>query len=222
MFQEIVSTYQAHANPEVAEGMEAYLRNQFKCYGIKTPLRREISKPFLKEVKSLPKKEVLSLVKRLWRSPQRELHYMAQELLVKVSAQHISNREDILFLEFLILNNSWWDTVDVVAPKLVKTYFEKFPDERDVKVEEWIKSENIWLQRTALLFQLKHKEAVDLPFMFKTILKLKDTKEFFVDKAIGWLLREYSKKRKEEIRQFIDEHGSKLSNLSIREGSKYL
>jgi 3-methyladenine DNA glycosylase AlkD len=154
--------------------------------------------------------------------PERELHYLAQELLGKVANKQINEKEDILFLEYLVLNNSWWDSVDFIAPKLMKIYFDKFPEERNKKVEGWIASENIWLQRSAVLLHLKQKEGVDLPFMFQTILRLNDTKEFFVDKAIGWVLREHSKKRKTEIQAFVDKHGSKLSNLSIREGSKYL
>ena len=222
MYDKIIRTYQEHANPELAKGMKAYMRDQFDFFGIKSPVRRELSRPFFKEIKQLSRHEVFALTKKLWKQPERELHYTAQELFDKMAKKIITEKSDIKFLEYLVLHNSWWDTVDFVAPRLMKIYFEKFPEERNKKIDEWITSDNIWLKRSALLIHLKMKDKVDLPYMFETILRLNHTKEFFINKAIGWILREHSKKRKAEIQEFVDKHGGELSNLSIREGTKYL
>lgn len=222
MYDQIVEVYEANKNPGIAKDQKAYMKDNFEFFGIKSPERKELNKPFLKEVKNLSKDEFKKLIQQLWDRPEREMHYVAMELIRKMMKKHISEKKDMDFLQKLALQNSWWDSIDFIAPRPMKVYFDRFPEERDKKVDEWIASDNIWLKRCALLIHLKQSDEVDLPYMFKTILRLNNTKEFFIDKAIGWLLREHSKKRKNEIQQFIDQYGDKLSKLSIREGSKYL
>ncbi len=221
LLNQIRSTFSSHANSTHSQGMAHYMRGRFAFFGIKTPERRILSKPFLHEAATLDRKTVYALIQALWEQPERECHYLAQEIYLKV-ANRILNRGDMPFIEFLLLTHSWWDTVDVIAPKIIPIYLDRFPEERDRKVENWSASGNIWLQRSALLFQLKLKDQVDLPYMFQTILRLSDTREFFVNKAIGWLLREHSKHSPVEISRFIDQHYLKLDKLSIREGRKHL
>jgi 3-methyladenine DNA glycosylase AlkD len=221
VLDQILEVYQTNGDAEISRGMKDYMRGQFDYFGIKSPLRREISKPFIKEVSKESKENVYALIEMLWKQPQRECHYIALDLFYKV-AKKMLEKKDMPFLEWMIQTNSWWDTIDGIAPKIFKIYFDKFPEERDKKVDVWIASDNIWLQRSALLFQLKQKDEVDLNFMFKTIKRLTGTNEFFINKAIGWLLREHSKKIPGEIEEFIEENKEVLSNLSIREGIKYL
>ena len=151
--------FQKNANPEVAEGQKAYLRNLFDAYGLKTPIRREIQKPFLQKDYLPSKPEAKKIIQELWSKPQREYHYFAQELALKYIKQ--VEEKDIQLFEFLVTHNSWWDTVDFIAPKLIGEYFKKFPHQRDTHLERWLISNNIWLQRSAILFQLKHKESID-------------------------------------------------------------
>ncbi|MBK6951652.1 MAG: DNA alkylation repair protein [Crocinitomicaceae bacterium] len=217
----IIEIFQAEANPALAIPMKAYMKNKFEYYGIKSPHRREISKSILKECKTLSRKETLNLAKKLYSQPQRELHYLALELLLQ-NFKNKLEKTDISWMEWFVINNSWWDTVDVVAPKLMAQYFKEFPQERNTKVEEWIASKNIWLIRSAILFQLKYKKETDLAFLFKLILLVSNTKEFFVNKAIGWILRENAKTHPLLITEFIETHQSKLSNLSVREGLKHI
>ncbi|MBD3637785.1 MAG: DNA alkylation repair protein [Crocinitomicaceae bacterium] len=218
--QEIRTVYQQSANPEHAKSMQDYVRGKFKFFGIKAPLRREISKPFIGEVKNSTREEVFDLVKSLWNQPERELHHLGQEILFRAK-KHLDEKEDIEFLQWMVLNNSWWDTVDYIAPKLMKEYFEKFPEMRNKKVDEWVASDNIWLKRSALLIHLKQKENPDLPYLFETILRLTGSKEFFINKAIGWVLREHAKKRPEIIYNFVKKHEKSLSNLSVKEALKH-
>ncbi|UKN00716.1 DNA alkylation repair protein [Paracrocinitomix mangrovi] len=220
LYNKVISTYESHANAELAGPMKAYMKNNFEFYGIKSPLRKEISKPLMNQSKSLSADEVFELVKMLWERPQRELQYFALELFLK-HKKAIKEEEDIEFLQWMAVNGSWWDTIDSIAPKLMKVYFDKFPDNRNKKVDEWVGSGNIWLQRCAILIHLKQKENVDLPYMFETILRLNDTNEFFVNKAIGWVLRENAKHQADPILQFVDQHKAELSNLSVREALKH-
>lgn len=216
----IIEIFQSEANPSMAIPMKAYMKNKFDYFGIKTPHRREICKPILKECKSLTRKETLTLAKKLYAQPQRELHYFALELLLQ-NFKNKFEKSDIDWMEWFVINNSWWDSVDVVAPKLMSQYFKEFPQERNQKVEQWIASKNIWLIRSAILFQLKYKKETDLAFLFQLILRVSDTKEFFINKAIGWILRENAKTNPRLITEFIEKNNNNLSNLSIREGLKH-
>lgn len=218
---EITSIFSANANPDKQKQMSDYMRGQFDYFGLTSPIRKELSAPFLKELPKEPKEFNYQLIELLWQQPQREFHYVGQELFFKIAKKTLAE-EDLPFIESLITRHSWWDTIDFLAPKIVKIYFDKFPERRNETVDTWIASNNIWLQRSALLLHLKQKENVDVEYMFATILRLTGSSEFFINKAIGWLLREYSKKHPQLIKDFINEHYETLSNLSIREGSKYL
>ena len=197
----IIAAFSENANPDLAVGMKAYMKGKFEYFGIKSPLRKEISKPVLQNCKSLSKAETINLAKQLWNEPQRELHYISMELLFQ-NLKKVLVKEDIESLEWFITKNSWWDTVDFIAPKLMAAYFQKFPDE-------------------AILFQLKYKKDTDLDLLFGIILRVNHTKEFFINKAIGWILRENAKRIPIVIYDFIRNHQHELSNLSIREGLKH-
>lgn len=210
--------FNKHANPELATKQEAYMRNKFKTYGIKTDDRRVIQKPFLAKEFLPNKSELETIVKTLWNKPQREFQYFAQEL----SFKYIKNTEksDIALFEFMVANKSWWDTVDFIAVKLIGNYFKAFPELRKTYIDKWIASENIWLQRSALLFQLKYKTALDPEVMAYTIKPLLGSKEFFINKAIGWILREYSRTNPDWVLEFVDR--TELSNLSEKEAIRHI
>ncbi len=113
------------------------------------------------------------------------------DLLAKKAKKAEICRVDLY--EYLILTKSWWDTVDYLAARMVGTHFQKFPTITKDYTEKWMDSENMWLQRTAILFQLGYKKNTDLKLLTNYIERLLGSKEFFINKAIGWILREYSK-----------------------------
>lgn len=167
----------------------------------------------------LPEKaELEEIVKALWAKPQREYQYFAQELVFKYAKQ--LKEGDIELLEYMVIHKSWWETVDFIAVKLMGKYFQLFPDQKAAFVEKWINAGNIWLQRSALLFQLKYKKAVDVELLSSTIQALSGTKEFFLNKAIGWVLREYSRTNQEWVRAFVS--STSLSSLSKREALRLI
>ena len=221
VLNDIIQTFKSHEDLDKRKQMSDYMRGQFDYFGLTSPIRKELCKPYLKELPKEDKTALFELIELLWQQPQRECHYLAQELLFKIGKKTIE-QADLTFIESLITRHSWWDTIDFLAPKILKIYFDKFPTERNAAVDRWVASDNIWLKRSALLLHLKQKDDADIDYMFATILRLTGSTEFFINKAIGWLLREYSKKDPNTIKDFINEHYETLSNLSIREGSKYL
>lgn len=210
--------FEANSNPQIADGQKAYMRNQFEFYGITSPRRREIQRPFL--VKSyLPPKEALhTLVKTLWQKPQREYQFFAQELVFKYTKQFSIN--DISTMEYMVTHKSWWDTVDYIAVKLIGPYFERYPEQLDTYLEKWLASDNIWLQRCCLLYQLKRKDNIDTTRLSIIIQRLLGSKEFFINKAIGWVLREYSKTNPKWVKDFVANND--LANLSQREALRLM
>ena len=207
-----------NSNTKIAKEQKAYMRNQFEFWGIKTPLRREIQKPFLAKSYLPPKTDLEEIVKTLWNKPQREYQFIAQELVFKYTQQFDKN--DIALLEFMVTHKSWWDTVDYIAVKLIGAYFTRFPKQLDNYIDKWLASGNIWLQRCCLLYQLKSKAKMDTQRLQYIVQKLLGSKEFFINKAIGWVLREYSRTNPKWVTEFVANND--LVNLSKKEALRLM
>lgn len=218
---EIIEIFKQHANPSNAMAMKAYMKNRFEFFGIKTELRRDISKPLIQGLKSLSKSETVELCKSLWKEPQRELHYFAQELLLQNTKRKFE-KSDIKWIKWFIERQQWWDTIDLLAPKILGEYLKKFPEQRNLMLKEWCIDKDIWKVRSSLLFQLKYKDKTDFPLLFEIILKSCHTKEFFINKAIGWMMRENSRTYPALITDFISQNESRLHPLSKREGLRLM
>ncbi|HEY9082842.1 MAG TPA: DNA alkylation repair protein [Vicingaceae bacterium] len=214
----LIKEFRLNANNKIALEQSAYMRNQFSFFGIKTIERRALQQAFLAKEMLPDKKELEEIISTLWKQPQRECHYFAQELAFKYIKQ--LEKRDIYLYEFMVINQSWWDTVDFIATKLMGAYFKKFPEQKAIYVTKWLKSGNIWLQRCALLFQLKYKEETDILLLSNTINALLGNKEFFINKAIGWILREYSKTNPEWVTTFAE--NTALSPLSKKEALRLM
>lgn len=214
----LVNLFEQNRDKEKAIPMQNYMKNHFSFLGIKSPERRELEKQFFKESGILKKEFQQEFVKALWKKEEREYQYAAldyiEKSLKKIDKQHLP------FMEELIITKSWWDTVDVIAPKPVGTIASNHPEVISETVEGWAYGDHLWLRRSAILFQLKYKDRTDKELLFRYISQNKESKEFFIQKAIGWALREYSKTNPESVKNFIE--STTLSNLSVREGSKYI
>ncbi len=210
--------FEGAANLSIAEGQKAYMKNKFDFLGIKTPIRRALQQPFF-EKNFLPQKtEALKDIKLLWNFKEREYLYFALEWFIKYKKQF--DKSDIELMEYMVVNHSWWDTVDTISVHLIGNYFRKFPENRLEILHKWLNSGNIWLQRASILYQLKYKQDVDTDWMSHAILKLNGTKEFFINKAIGWVLREYSRTNPDWVLSFVEQN--KLHNLSKREALRLM
>ena len=215
--KDIINEILNNRNEENAKAMKAYLKDNFEFLGVKTPIRRQLSKEFLKE-KSKEAYIDEALVKELWANEYREIQYIAIDYLIKQKKK--LQREHIALIKDLIITKSWWDSVDLIASHLAGELGRKYPDLIEEYFLPWSESENLWLRRTAILYQLKYKENTDTDVLEQVIKVNLHQEEFFIRKAIGWSLREYSKSCQEWVREFIA--NNKLSKLSEKEASKYL
>ena len=214
----VKTVFQEHGNPDIAPFQIKYMRNQFNYYGLKAPVWLALTKDIHRE-KGLPTGEDLKKLARLcFEEEYRELHYFALESVQKSMKNQEIGYVD--FLEELITTRSWWDTVDWLAPKMLATHLKRYPSLVPSIPDRFIESDNIWLQRSAILFQLKYKQSTDAALLFRLILRRADSKEFFIQKGAGWALREYSKTNPDAVVEFIE--GNKLAALTKREGMKWV
>lgn len=199
---------------ETAIPMENYMKNNFNFLGIKTEARRTIFKETYEKHKQEVKANFRDIAWQLFTKNEREFHQCAIDLLVKEFKKNYV-LDDITFIEKLITTNSWWDSVDVLAKYILGGYLKQFPNETYKVVERFSNSENMWLNRSALLFQLSYKEKTDFELLKSECLKHSKSNEFFIQKAIGWVLRDYSRFDAENVKKFVAE--ANLKPLSIRE-----
>ena len=214
--QRLADALQASANPVVAAGAKKYMKDQSDFFGVKSPKRKEILTIFLKE-NSFPSMEDIEAFALLcWDSPQREMQYCCMEIMYrmrkKLTPAHLP------LFEKLIQTKGWWDTVDFIAPSLAGFILKNNPELIDETISRWQHHENLWMRRSAILHQLKYKTDTDQKRLFSICKALAHEKEFFIRKAIGWALREYSKVNPDAVRKFVA--STQLSGLSQREALK--
>ena len=210
--------FQQHNNAINAEQMMAYMKGQYEYFGLKAPLRKELVQAHKSAYGLIPDEKKTEIVTWCWSQPQREYQYAAMDLLGRSAAKEKENILDLY--QFMIVEKSWWDTVDFIASNLVGVYFQKFPNQIPARTSLWMDSGNMWLQRTCLLFQLKYKKTLNTDLLASFIAPLAGSGEFFIRKAIGWILREYSKTDPGYVTDFVAKN--KLSGLSEREAMRII
>ena len=210
--------FNTNSNLENKMPMEVYMKNKFVMFGIKSPDRKSLLKEVLNQHKEEVSQNCRTIVKKLYKLPEREFHYCAMELMDKLLKKNY-RIEDIKLIEDLITTHSHWDTVDFIAKHILGNYLLLHPNITDPVITDFSNSDNMWLNRSALLFQLGYKDATNSDILFRECKKHSKSNQFFIQKAIGWALREYAKTNPKLVERFVD--SSKLSPLSTREALKH-
>lgn len=207
-----------HYNSANAEPMTTYMRGRFDFLGIKASQRKELVHQLMSRPRLPAVEDIEDVVRGFWSLDKRELQYVAVDLLRKYTKRLPESFLEVA--EYLIVTKSWWDTVDALASHTVGGLVTRFPAAGLAKVDAWHRSNNLWLRRTAVLFQLRYKTQTDEALLFRMALDEREDPEFFIQKAIGWSLREYSKVAPEAVTRFVE--ASKLSPLATREALKWI
>jgi len=215
----IQSLFQQSRNSLQAKSMSAYMKDQFIFYGVKSPERKSIVSVYWRDFKEPPQDELKQVFEILWDDDHRESQYFSMDIMQKI--QKKMDPSWLPLLESFILKKSWWDTVDFLASNPIGNILYRYPELIDEYTDRWMGSGNMWLQRTCLIYQLKYKQDLDFKRLKTFIQPLKGSKEFFINKAIGWALRQHSKVDAQSVYTFLEANPD-LSNLSKREASKYL
>ena len=212
------SLYEQNADPSQAAPMKKYMRDQFEYLGIKTPKNIDLQKQFFAANGFPPLSDLDPILRDLWSIPHREFQYVAVGLLGRGSKEIPA--KFIKTIEYMLVTKSWWDTVDSIAGGAVGVHFQRFPDVREKYLVKWRASDNIWLRRTTILFQLNYKGETDFGLLCEIIRENLDSKEFFINKAIGWSLRQYARIDPKAVKKFVK--STPLHPLSRREAMKHL
>ena len=216
-FNKLYEEMTQHKNEEQAQKMSKYMLNKFEYIGIKTPERRKIFKNFFKEYKNEEKID-WEFVNKCWENKHREFQYIAADYLKNMKDK--LTIDDIPKFKRLILKKSWWDTIDNLD-MTIGTLALKDSNVNKILLE-WSIDENIWLRRIAIDHQLLRKEKTNTELLEKILKNNLGQAEFFINKSIGWALRDYSKTNPEWVKNFIEKNRENMAKLSIREASKYL
>lgn len=215
-FLPLQELFELEADKNEALKARAYLLNQFEHYGIKTPVRRTLCKTYFKENQLTDINELTSITKACFQHPYREFHHAGIELYA--FHKKLWNKQTVKTIEFGLLHQSWWDSVDTIASDWIHPYFKLYPEQIHPVTEKWNLSSNMWLQRSSIMFQKFRKKDTDTTLLSKYIRRCSGSKEFFIQKAIGWALREYGKINPEWVIGFVA--NNRLAPLSKREALK--
>jgi len=214
---DLITDLEENRNELLAESMSKYMQDKFRFLGVRGATRTEIYKKYFPDARKT-KTIDWDFVENCWNKEEREFQYAVVYYLKAM--QKFLKREDISRLKYLIVTKSWWDTVDLLA-KVVGSLIIRIKGYDQIMLE-WSKDSNIWLRRVAILYQLSLKDKVDEQILDNILVNNLGNSEFFINKAIGWALRDYSKFNPEWVREFIKENKANMTNLSIREASKYI
>jgi 3-methyladenine DNA glycosylase AlkD len=208
------TVFLANSNEDNASQMKAYMRDQFAFFGIKTKERRTLLKAVYLEHKQEVDTNIRAIVLELNQQTQREFHHCGMELFQKIlKKKYLEN--DIAIIEQLIITNAWWDTVDFIAKQILGEYLLQFPEATDTVISKFSNSDHMWLQRSSIIFQLGYKKRTNEALLFQQCLHHKHSDEFFIQKAIGWALREYGKTNPQSVLNFVN--SADLKSLSTKE-----
>lgn len=214
----LATLFEAHRSPADAAAMEAYMKHIAPFFGIKAPDRRALLKAHLADHGTPSPEDLQAIARSAFAQPEREWHHTALDLLMK-QAKRLTP-DDLPFLEELITMKSWWDTVDALAVHVVGAILKRHPKTIARWNERWITSPDLWLNRTAILFQNRWKADTDRALLFANITRHAAHRDFFIRKAIGWALRELAATDPGAVKAFVARQP--LSALSRREALRKL
>lgn len=212
--------FQRLADSTKASQMQAYMKTEMPFHGINQPERVRVSRRFKQTFPPANATEWRAAVRTLWGLPHREEKYAALDYAALFPEYLQPAAMD--FFGQLAREGAWWDLVDFVATRLVSPTLLRHRHAVRPVIDRWIGDDSLWLRRTALLSQLKHKEHTDERQLFDHALLRCGETDFFIRKAIGWALRDYSGTAPQAVLGFLEEHGAALSRLSRREAGKRL
>lgn len=214
---QLIQSFYENKNLSKSIEMSKYMKNQFAFLGIPAPQRKALTRVYLKTLKKTSAID-WPLINLYWEKDFREFQYLAIDILSTL--EHILGPNDLPYMKHFILMKSWWDTIDGFN-HIVGSISLRYPELNDILLT-WSKDPNIWLRRIAIDHQLLRKERTNEVLLEKIIVNNLNQTEFFINKAIGWSLRDYSKTNPLWVCEFIAKYKDQMSPLSIKEASKYI
>jgi 3-methyladenine DNA glycosylase AlkD len=210
----------AAANPDKAEGMQAYMKTDMPFYGVQKQGRTKIFRVLTRDYRPTTHDEYIALATELWELPHREEKYIAQG--VATAFPEFMTPDSLPLYKRFIVEGGWWDFVDEAATHMIRELVLDYPHETWPLVDGWNSDDDMWLRRTSIICQVGAKDRTDRERLFRFCRARMAEREFFIRKAIGWALREYAKIDPSAVAEFATRHKNELSGLSYREATKHI
>jgi 3-methyladenine DNA glycosylase AlkD len=212
---------QQASDPVRAPAMQAYMKSAMPYHGVPTPLLRQVCKSTFTDVRFATASHWQAQVLHLWRGARfREERYAALYLAGDKRGRPFQTLSAMRLYDELIVTGAWWDYVDDIASHRVGPILRDYPEPMRRKMLSWSKSSNLWKRRTAIICQLGFKAETDLELLYACIEPSLGSREFFLQKAIGWALRQHAWTDGAEIKKYVRLNRTRLSALSCREALK--
>lgn len=203
--------------------MQAYMKSTMPYHGVPAPLLRQVCKTVFADVQFATTLQWQRQVLSLWRDARfREERYAAIHLTGHTCGTDFQTPAAMKMYEEMIVTGAWWDYVDEIASHRVGPILRHHPVTMRRRMLSWSRSKDLWKRRTAILCQLGFKAETDLRLLYACIEPSLGSREFFLQKAIGWALRQYAWTDGGEIRRYVRANRARLSALSCREALKNL
>jgi 3-methyladenine DNA glycosylase AlkD len=215
-------------DPARAAQQQAYMKSDLPYVGLTAPELRALLTPLLVEHRFVDRAQWEAAVLELWEDATHREEWYAAVALLRHRAYRSWIDPDLLpLLEQLVRTGAWWDVVDEIASHLVGQVLLDHRADVTPVMDAWsVDPDSLWIRRTAMLAQLRHRERTDTDLLARVLVaNLDDTaygKEFFVRKALGWALREHARTDAAWVERFVATYADRLSGLSRREALKHL
>jgi 3-methyladenine DNA glycosylase AlkD len=211
----------AHADPARARAQQAYMKSAIPFLGVARPDQRRVFRAFVRDHPPADRAAWAAGADALWAGAERELRYAAIGWVTGFRGRFL-DLEAVPRLERMVREGAWWDLVDDLAANGVGPVVLGHREPMRPVLARWIEDPDVWLRRTAILAQLKHKAQTDAAQLFDLCARQAGERSFWIRKAIGWALREHAKTDPDAVRTFLAAQGDRLSGLSRREAGKHL
>lgn len=219
--QRIDRELRSSGTPERASHERRYLKSELRHYGAGVPEIRRIARTAYRDNAALGRAQVLELVDILWSKPVHERRMASVELLRFYEGQ--VGPRDLPLIERLLRESKTWALVDELATKVAGGLVERHP-ELASHLDRWSVDEDFWIRRASMLALLVplRRGGGDFQRFAGYASSMIGEKEFFIRKAIGWVLREVSKTRPELVWDWLAPRTDRASGVTVREAVKYL
>jgi 3-methyladenine DNA glycosylase AlkD len=218
---QIDAALRTHGTRERAEREKAYLKSELQHYGTSVPAIRSAARAFASRYPDLTRGDLLGLVTGVWEAPVHERRMAVVELLGFYHERLCG--QDITLIERLLRESHTWALVDPLAESVTGRLVERQRD-LGVVLDRWARDQDFWIRRAALLTLLGPLRRGDGDFdrFAEYAAEMLGDKEFFVRKAIGWVLRDTARKRPDLVFSWLLPRASQASGVTIREAIKPL
>ena len=220
---EIRTALAGAGDPEVAVAQQAYMKSSMPYHGVTAPRLKLALRPILAAYRPGGREEWEATVRELWDgATHREEWYAATALARHRAARPWQDPPTLDLYRHLVVTGAWWDHVDEVAAHLVGGVLSGHRTAVSPVMRAWARDSDLWVRRTAVLSQLRFQAETDTDLLHDVIEPNLDDRSFWLRKAIGWALREYSRTDPDWVRAEVDLLGDRLSGLSRREATRRL